>query len=585
MSCTNADFHFHITVMTMADLGLSPDTDAGAASPRSDPPTPRRVLNGDDEEEAVPATPINNSNGNDILGAPPLSPLFGLEGMDEEEEADGGEAAAPGQVIREDDDIEQGGIDVTVTARGTDVDVRVAGETFRDFLRTFVSLRRPKEDDNGNDEDDSLSGTDDEEARPIYLVKLEEVLQQTLPSSLDIDTMHLYYHNEASKRLYHQLVHYPMELVPLMDLVVQREARRLAQVDEVPLIQVRPYNLKEISNLRCLDPIAMDSLVCLKGMIVRTSPIIPDLKVAHFSCVICGNDHQSAIERGRIDEPIRCNGCNTKNTFQLIHNRSLFADKQLVRLQETPDQVPPGQTPASVVTFCYDNLVDTCQPGDKVEVTGVLRAQPVRVNPKISKLKSIYKTYVDVIHFRPITGMDRGVSRSKMNPERISELKQLAQNPDIYELLTQSLAPSIWELDDVKKGVLTMLFGGNHRRVKKEQDGGNQDMDRNDDALTDESKLSKRGDINILLCGDPGTSKSQLLSYVHKLSSRGIYTSGKGSSAVGLTASVVRDPETRDLVLESGALVLSDRGICCIDEFDKMTDAVGQGSNMVVYSL
>jgi DNA replication licensing factor MCM4 len=207
-------------------------------------------------------------------------------------------------------------------------------------------------------------------------------------------------------------------------------------------------------------------------------------------------------------------------------------------------------------------MVDTCQPGDKVEVTGVLRAQPVRVNPKISKVKSIYKTYVDVIHYRPITGMQRDqkgqTGSTSLTIDRVQELKRLAAEPDIYDMLTNSLAPSIWDLDDVKKGVLCMLFGGTQRSNRQTHDSGatTDSHDEPDDgqnhaaASGDSRATSKRGDINILLCGDPGTSKSQLLSYVHKLSSRGIYTSGKGSSAVGLTASVVRDPETRDLVLE-----------------------------------
>jgi len=300
---------------------------------------------------------------------------------------------------------------------------------------------------------------------------------------------------------------------------------------------------------------SVGSLVTVNCIVSRVNPVKPKLEIASYHCDTCNQDVWEVIETesylpmSQCPTP-RCKTNRTTGTISLQLRTSKMSKFQEIKVQEPANDVPTGNVPMSMTVVLTGELTRSVLPGDAVAVTGVY--VPFEYTGFQAMKKGSSPDLYLLAH--SITKHKRGFADP--SPDASDAILQrviaAAQSANIYELLAKSIAPEIFGNLDVKKALLLQLVGGCARQMK---DG-----------------MRIRGDIHVLLMGDPGVAKSQLLKYISVLAPRAVYTTGKGSSGVGLTASVLRDKFTKEVTLEGGALVMADKGVCCIDEFDKMEE-------------
>lgn len=305
-------------------------------------------------------------------------------------------------------------------------------------------------------------------------------------------------------------------------------------------LNVRFKNVRNNIPLRFLRSEFIGKFIAVDGIVRKTDEIHPRIMSAVFECRSCMRMHEVEQKSNIIHEPAVCQECGGRS-FRLVQDESRYMDTQTVKLQEPLENLSGGDQPRQINIILEDDLVDTLAPGDKVRITGTLKTQRDERTKRFNNF--IYGNYIEPL--------EQEFEELHIDEEDEEKIIELAKSPDIYQKIIESTAPSIRGYFEVKEAIAFQLFGGTAKVL--------------------EDKTHIRGDMHILIVGDPGIGKSQILKYVSKLAPRGIYTSGKGTSGVGLTAAAVRD-DLGGWSLEAGALVLGDKGNVCVDELDKMRE-------------
>ena len=319
-------------------------------------------------------------------------------------------------------------------------------------------------------------------------------------------------------------------------------------------IRARIANFPAERSLRQINSEVITKMTSVSGMVVRASEVKPLAKELTYKCLDKHISKFTLLDGMSLDKAVKCQSPKCPHTnLAIVAEESRFIDFQIVRLQELPEDLPPGQLPHYVNVSMKQDLVDYARPGDRIVLTGIVRIEQERVSGVKQSESALYRLRMDGNNIEFIGGRgikgSRRTEREEISPDEQKIIRTLSKNPDVYDRLIASFAPHIRGHELFKEAILLLIVGSTQR------------------ALSDGSKV--RGDINVFLVGDPGTAKSEMLKFCARIAPRGLYTSGRGSTAAGLTAAVVRDA-SGIFMLEAGAVVLGDQGLVCIDEFDKM---------------
>ncbi|KAL1990005.1 hypothetical protein VTN49DRAFT_7202 [Thermomyces lanuginosus] len=380
----------------------------------------------------------------------------------------------------------------------------------------------------------------------------------------DVDIAHLISYNEE---LAHKLTTEPADIIPLFEAALKECTRHIVYPHErdieLPPHQLLLHSSASHISIRDLNATNVSHLVRIPGIVIGASTVSSKASVVHIQCRSCGHTDNINVDGGfsGLTLPRRCGRPSQPSDepaakcpldpYVIVHEKCQFVDQQVLKLQEAPEQVPVGELPRHVLISADRYLANRVVPGSRCTVMGIFSIYQSKGGSAKANAVAIRNPYLRAVGIT--TDVDHTAKGAAVfSEEEEQEFLEMSRRPDLYEALARSIAPSIYGNLDIKKAILCLLMGGSKK------------------ILPDGIKL--RGDINVLLLGDPGTAKSQLLKFVEKVAPIAIYTSGKGSSAAGLTASVQRDPASREFYLEGGAMVLADGGVVCIDEFDKMRD-------------